>query len=58
MHDVHGEPIDLNLLLVLDELLRTGRVAEAARRLGVHRTQLRRWIDDAAIDVDGFRRRN
>ncbi len=34
MHDVHGEPIDLNLLLVLDELLRTGRVAEAARRLG------------------------
>jgi transcriptional regulator with GAF, ATPase, and Fis domain len=52
-------PNQHHLRRLTDALTATaGNVAEAARRLGVHRTQLRRWIEDAAIDVDGFRRRN
>lgn len=31
-----------------------GNVSEAARLLGVHRTQLRRWVTHLAIDPDAF----
>jgi transcriptional regulator of acetoin/glycerol metabolism len=41
---------------VLEEALRlsAGNVTEAARRLGVHRTQLRRWIRYLALDVRAY----
>jgi DNA-binding NtrC family response regulator len=41
---------------VIEETLRStgGKVATAARRLGVHRNQLRRWLQEHGVDPRSF----